>query len=336
MSTVGVIVNPWAGKDIRRLHAAVGHTPDSVKAGIIRRVVIAAAECGASRIVLGGDANGLGLRAVVGLDLHISLELLDEEPTGSRLDTVRAAARMWKEQCGAVVVLGGDGTCRDVVIGWPDVPMVAISTGTNNVFPMSIDGSSAGAAAALVASGIVSIGDVARRAKRISVQIADPHLGHINDVALVEVALVDASFSGARAVVDAAAIRCVVAATATPASTGLSSIAGRLHPVSRDEPGAVFVRFGHGGRRVRMPLMPGSFATVEVAEVRPLELGEPVLFNGPGMLAFDGERDRRVGRDATIMVTVEDSGPLVIDVERALISAARDRCFDVPEVCHGS
>ena len=244
MSTVGVIVNPWAGKDIRRLHAAVGHTPDSVKAGIIRRVVIAAAECGASRIVLGGDANGLAARAVNGLHLHIPVELIDEEPTGSRLDTVRAAARMWKEQCGAVVVLGGDGTCRDVVIGWPDVPMVAISTGTNNVFPMSIDGSSAGAAAALVASGAVPITDVARRAKRISVQIADPHRGHINDVALVEVALVDAAFSGARAVVDASAIRCVVAATATPASTGLSSIAGRLHPVCAR-------RAGRGVRAIR-------------------------------------------------------------------------------------
>ncbi|MDP9463586.1 MAG: NAD(+)/NADH kinase, partial [Actinomycetota bacterium] len=187
MSTVGVIVNPWAGKDIRRLHAAVGHTPDTVKAGIVRRVAIAAAECGASRIVLGDDANGLAARAVDGLDLPISVELLDEEPTGSRLDTVHAAARMWKEQCGAVVVLGGDGTCRDAAIGWPDVPLVAISTGTNNVFPTAIDGSSAGAAAAFVAGGLVAISDIARRAKRISVNIDDRRAGNRDDMALVEV-----------------------------------------------------------------------------------------------------------------------------------------------------
>jgi predicted polyphosphate/ATP-dependent NAD kinase len=277
VSIVGVIVNPWAGKDIRRLHAAVGHTPDTVKAGIVRRVVIAAAECGASRIVLGNDASGLAARAIDRLELAVPVDLLDEEPTGSRLDTVHAAARMWKEQCGAVVVLGGDGTCRDVVIGWPDVPLVAISTGTNNVFPMAIDGSSAGAAAAFVAAGLVSITDIAQRAKRISVHIDDPRTGHSDDMALVEVALIDAAFSGARAVVDASAIRCVVASTATPASTGLSSIAGRLHPVGRHDEGGVYVRFGPGGRRVRMPLMPGSFATVDVAEVRVLTLGEAVV-----------------------------------------------------------
>ena len=71
-----------------------------------------------------------------------------------------------------------------------------------------------------------------------------------------------------------------------------------------------------------MPLMPGSFTTVDVAEVRPLNLGEPVLFNGPGILAFDGERDRRVGRTPRSLLDREDSGPLVIDVERTLISAA--------------
>jgi hypothetical protein len=85
-----------------------------------------------------------------------------------------------------------------------------------------------------------------------------------------------------------------------------------------------------------MPLMPGSFATVDVAEVRVLTLGEAVVLAGPGMLAFDGERDRRVGPDATITVTVDHSGPLVIDVEQTLIRAARDHRFDVPEDCHGS
>jgi predicted polyphosphate/ATP-dependent NAD kinase len=334
VSTVGVIVNPWAGKDIRRLHAAVGHTPDTVKAGIVRRVVIAAAESGATRIVLGNDASGLAARAVEGLELGVEIELLDEEPTGSRLDTVRAATRMWKEQCGAVVVLGGDGTCRDVAMGWPDVPLVAISTGTNNVFPKAIDGSSAGAAAALVATGAVAIGDVAQRVKRIAVHINDP-AGHSDDMALVEVALIDAEFSGARAVVDASAIRHVVAATATPASTGVSSIAGRLHPVDRTDQGGVYVRFGPGGRRVRMPLMPGSFATVDVAEVRALADGESVALNGPGMLAFDGERDRRVGPDAVITLTIDHSGPLVIDVEQTLIRAAHDRRFDLAEDSHG-
>jgi predicted polyphosphate/ATP-dependent NAD kinase len=327
MGTVGVIVNPWAGKDVRRLHAAVGHTPDTVKAGIIRRVVIAAVECGTTRIVVGNDASGLAARAVTGLPV----ELLDDGPTGSRLDTVHAAARMWKEQCGAVVVLGGDGTCRDAAAGWPDIPLVAISTGTNNVFPASVDGSSAGAAAAFVASGAVAIDDVAWRAKRIAARID----GEIDDIALVEVALIDAAFSGARAVTDAASVRAVVAAVATPASTGLSSIAGRLHPVDRREPGGVFVRAAEGGRGVRVPLVPGSFSTVEIAEVRPLAFGETVELRGPGMLAFDGERDRRLSADAIVTISIDDSGPLVIDVEATLIRGAHAHLFDTSEDRHG-
>ena len=55
------------------------------------------------------------------------------------------------------------------------------------------------------------------------------------------------------------------------------------------------------------------------------------MLTGAGMLAFDGERDRRVGAGATITLSVDHSGPLVIDVEETLIRAAHDRRFDVPE-----
>ena len=37
VSTVGVIINPHAGKDIRRLVSAAGQTSDAVKIGIVRR-----------------------------------------------------------------------------------------------------------------------------------------------------------------------------------------------------------------------------------------------------------------------------------------------------------
>ena len=52
-------------------------------------------------------------------------------------------------------------------------------------------------------------------------------------------------------VTDPAAVRAVVACIASPAGTGLSAIAGRLHPVDRCEPGGVAVRLG--GRRTGAP-----------------------------------------------------------------------------------
>lgn len=334
MSTVGIIVNPHAGKDIRRLVTPATHTSDVTKVGIVRRAIVAAAESGAERILLAPDRHRLAERAADGLDACVAI--VDEPVTGSRFDTIAAARHFWKEQVGVVIALGGDGTSRDVALGWPDAPLIAVSTGTNNVYPSAIDGTSAGAAAGFVASGAIELADVARRSKRILVRI-DDDASSIDDVALVDLAFVDADFIGARAVRDPHSVRSVVAAIATPSSTGLSSIAGRLHPVDRHQPGGVLVSLGTGGRSVRVPLAPGSFTTMEVSEVRPLSDGDEIVFTGRTVLAFDGERDRTVGENGRVTVRIESSGPLLVDVDRTLVLAAERRLFDSPtENSHGS
>jgi hypothetical protein len=323
---VGVVVNPLAGKDIRRLVASATHTSDASKIGTVRRAVVAAVESGATRVLVAGDPHRLAERAVDGLDLPV--EVLDEPVTGSRMDTTAAAVRMWKERVGALVVLGGDGTSRDIALGWPDAPLIAISTGTNNVYPSAIDGTSAGCAAGLVASGRVPFADVSRRSKRISVHV--PGDERPDDLALVDLAHVATTFVGSRAVWDPSTVRTIVAAFATPASTGLSSVAGRVSPVDRWTGGGVVVHLGPGGRRVRVPLGPGTFTTVEVAAAHRVEIGEPVRLAGAGVLAFDGERDRRMRDGVEVTATVEVAGPWLIDVERTLAAAAAAGLFDEP------
>lgn len=331
---VGIIVNPIAGKDIRRLVTSASHTSDSAKIGVVRRAVIAASESGATRVLLADDPHRLARRAIDGLD--VGAEILDEPVSGSRFDTVAAAARMWKEGVGALIVLGGDGTCRDVALGWPDAPLIAVSTGTNNAYPSAIDATSAGCAAGFVASDAIDVAMVARRTKRVTVHIVDGETIR-DDLALVDLALIDTTFVGSRAVLDPHAVRMVVTSMALPTSTGLSSIAGRLHPVGRFDEGGVMVRLGSGpaGRRVRVPLAPGSFITVDVAEVTPLGIGQRVSLGGPGVLAFDGERDRRIGAGAAVWASVELAGPMLIDVEHTLAIAATEGRFDVPDASPG-
>ncbi len=284
---------------------------------------------GADRILFSTDTHHLAERAVEGL--AGTIEFVDIPLTGSQLDTVAAARTMWKEQVGAVVALGGDGTCRDVATGWPDVPLIAISTGTNNVFPSTVDGTTAGVAAALVATGAVPLERVGRRAKRVALRIDTPtSTSVVNEHALVEAALIDTAFVGARAVNDPATIRWVVACIANPASTGLASIAGRVHPVDRNEPGGVLIRLGPGGRRVRVPLAPGTFTTLAVESVELLTTS--IDLPGGGVLAFDGERTTPVSADATITVSIEASGPQLLDVDTTLALAAADRRFDVGDV----
>lgn len=328
MSTVGIIVNPHAGKDIRRLISAAGQTSDAAKISILRRVAAGAIEQGVHRLLMSSDTHHLAERAVEGLGGPI--EFIDSPLTGSHLDTVAAASAMWKQGVDAVVVLGGDGTCRDVATGWPEVPLIAISTGTNNVFPSNIDGTTAGVAAALVANRSVDLDLVCRPAKRIAVEIDDPTRSTIvHESALVEAALINTSFVGARAVSDPASIRWVVACIANPASTGLASIAGRVHPVGRDEAGGVLIRLGPGVRRVRVPLAPGTFSTLSVQSVEPLALSVPVALDGGGVLAFDGERTVPVSATARISVSIGRAGPRMIDVDATLAIAARDHRFDL-------
>ncbi len=328
VSSVGVAVNPWAGKDLRRLHGPVGHTPDTAKIGIVRRVIVGALEAGASMVYLAADVGRIAERAGRGIT---GVQLVDGPGTGSPLDTRRAASQFCELGCRAVVVLGGDGTCRDVAIGWPDVIMISISTGTNNVFPRFVDGSSAGTAAGLVACGRIETVLVARRSKRLLIEISSGE----RELALVDVAVIAGSATGARAVVDPLSIRAVVAAIASPMSTGLSSIAGRIAPLGPDDDGAVVVRTGGDERLVRVPIVPGRFDQIAIESVEPLAVGERVVFEGPCVLAYDGERDRVVPADTRAAITVDRAGPHVVDVERTLWIAADRRLFDATTASAG-
>jgi hypothetical protein len=332
--TIGIIANPLAGTDVRRLSSPAGHTSNAAKVAIIQRVAAAAAEAGAQRILVAADAGGLGQRAVSLLGAHV--ELLDQPVGGTRRDTVEAARLMWKAECSVVVVLGGDGTCRDAAIGWPQLPIIALSTGTNNVFPSMIDPVAAGTAAGLIAAGRIQLDAVSSPSKRLVV-----HVGESEYCALVDVAVLHAGTVGSRAVLNANDILAVVAAVSSPMASGMSAVAGRVCPLADDDPDGVVVHLGglHLGdspRHVRIPLVPGRFATVAVRSVARLPRGDVARFEGPAVLAFDGERDVVAARGERIAVSIDHGGPLRIDVNRVLHLAAHRGAFDIEEDRHGS
>ena len=327
MSAVGIIVNPWAGKDVRRLLAPVGHTPDTAKIAVVRRIAIGALDAGASEVLVANDVGRISERAVRDLP---GARLVEGPGTGSALDTRRAASQLAEAGCAVVVVLGGDGTCRDVAIGWPDATLVAVSTGTNNVFPSFVDGSSAGTAAGLVSAGSVPAAAVGERAKLLRVDLDGPSFPVATcDIALVDVGVIDDLHIGARAVTHPEQIRLVVAAIASPSSTGLSAIVGRVAPIGRHESGASVVALGGDSRRIRVPIVPGLFDHVGVASVGSLKHGQAVRVDGPCVLAYDGERDRVLRPGDRAQVAVTNDGPFLIDVHRTLSCAVRRNLFDV-------
>lgn len=326
-ATVGILANPMSGRDVRRMVARASSTTPEIKRDQVSRAAIGAVAGGARRLVVVREPFRISTSAVENLDVGAEIEVLDIGAELRASDSRRAARALREAGCGALIVLGGDGTNRAVCQAWRDVPLVPVSTGTNNVFPLSVEATAAGLAAGLVASGRVPGAEVARPVKVVDVEID----GEDPDLALIDAALLVDDAVGNYMPFDPERIRRVVLSRAEPTAVGTSPIGGLLHPCgSDDEFGVEVVCVAPGtpgGRPLLCPISPGLFRPVHVAGVRRLELSERVKVEGPGVLAFDGDRERFLAPGQAAHLAVTRDGPRVIDVDRALTIAAREELF---------
>ena len=322
---VGILTNPMSGRDVRRLAARASTTTLEIKRDQVARAVVGAAAGGAERVVIVRDPFRISTHAVENLTLHLKVETLDVGAELRAGDSARAAQAMRDAGCGALVVLGGDGTNRVVARAWPDAPIVPLSTGTNNVFPVSVEATAAGAAAGLVAAERVPLAEASNVAKVVRVSVD----GEPDDLALIDVVLLVGDGTGNLMPFEPERMRRIVLARAEPSAVGTSPIGGLLHPCRADDDfGVVVSCSGTGeGRRLLAPISPGLFRPVHVLDCRPVALGEATQFEGPGVLAFDGDRERRLAPGQRATLRVVRDGPRVIDVERTLEIAARAGLF---------
>ncbi len=340
MALVGIIANPAASKDIRRLVAQGRVVPDWEKVNIVRRALLGLQSVGVDRVLAMPDSSHLVQRAADDPHLSVEVDLLRMTALFNEGDTVRAAAAMAAEGVNCVITLGGDGTNRAVAKGSRDMAMVAISTGTNNVFPVMVEGTTAGMAAGLVASGTVPMEDATVRSKTIAV-IVD---GEDRDIALVDVALSKERFVATRAIWDMNTIYEVFLTRAEPSSIGLSSIGARLEAVSLTDGGGLHYRIADGGIaedgespelddsliQVRAPIAPGSVPVVGIESWQRLGDGQRVTVERRhSTVALDGERSFSVNPDNLLEIEVRRDGPPVVSVDAALRHAAAAGVFRV-------
>jgi predicted polyphosphate/ATP-dependent NAD kinase len=327
---VGIIANPASGKDIRRVvsHATVVNNHEKVS--IVRRVLLALYAYGVRRVEIMPDHFGIGVRALEGLrdkpEIQEMTSLIDMSFDGSADDSLHAARHLCDAGAGCIVVLGGDGTCRVVAKQCGSVPLLLLSTGTNNVVPCFIEGTVAGAAAAYVALHTdEGCKHLCRRHKRLLVHINSKQA----DQALVEVSLVATSFVGSRAVWDVSSLREVFVSRAQPASIGLSSIVGVLRPISPTDPVGACAVISSDGQKVMAPIAPGFLTPVGVGEVLDLEPGVPysVQDRRPATLALDGEREISLHDGDEATVTLDLEGPWIVDVKQTLLQAVQAGVF---------
>jgi predicted polyphosphate/ATP-dependent NAD kinase len=330
LSFVGIIANPASGKDIRRVVSQATTVNNNEKVSIVRRLLLSLHACGVSRVEIMPDQFGIGWRALDGLQdqqaILAATSLIDMAVEGTEDDSLRAAQSLRETGAGCIVVLGGDGTCRVVAKGCGEVPLLPISTGTNNVVPAFVEGTIAGCAAAYVAlHPHIEREGICRRHKRLVVYVN----GQVVDQALVEVALVATSFAGAKAIWQTDRLRQIFVSRAQPVNIGLSSIIGLVRPIDPTSAGGAAVRISPGGRRVIVPIAPGSLVPVGIEEIMDLEAGVryPVHDDRPAILAFDGEREMMLAAGDQAEVTLELDGPWIVDVERTLLRAVAEGMF---------
>ena len=331
MPLVGMIANPAASKDIRRLVAQGRVVPDWEKVNTLKRALLGLQAVGVDRVVAMPDSSHLVARARDDSNLSLELESLDMPALYTEGDTVRAAQMMEEMGVGCVITLGGDGTNRAVAKGSASIPIVAVSTGTNNVFPTMIEGTLAGLAAGLVVQGDLDLSRVTVVSKMLEIYID----GQYQDMALVDVALSRERFVATRAIWDMSTIYEVFLTRAEPSSIGLSSIGGRLQPLSLEEEGGLYYRLADSvgtvaanrnpdtSIKVLAPIAPGMISTVPVADWRLLEEGERVPVEPRFCtIALDGERSISVTPDHKVEVGITRTGPPVVQVELVLETAA--------------
>jgi predicted polyphosphate/ATP-dependent NAD kinase len=323
---VGIIANAAAAHDVRRLSGYGSIVDHHEKVRILRRVLFGLQAAGVDNVLAMPDPYGLAVAAADSSDLETHVHLVAMRLAHDESDSLLAAEQMVLERCACIVVLGGDGTSRAVAKGSRDVPLLPISTGTNNVLPRSIEGTVAGLAAGLFARGLIPADNVVRRSKRLEVMQA----GEVIESALVDIAASTQPFLGARAVTDLTPLRQLWLTQAVPGAIGLSAIGAHLHPVLPEAEHALLLDLDGidvspaSGISVLAPIAPGLVRQAIVRLWRLLDIGELAeIRDRPCVLALDGERSLQLPADGvTAAIRADWTGPRLLDVTAAMDYAA--------------
>jgi hypothetical protein len=331
MVSVGVVANPASGRDVRRLVTGASVFDNAEKGAMVHRLMAGLGAAGVDRVVMMPAASGVSQslqRHLLGRTGQLAdqplpeLEVLEMGLREDARDSVAAVLAMAERRVAAIVVLGGDGTHRVVAGHCGDIPLCALSTGTNNAFPELREATVAGLATGLVAAGRLGGGELVWRAKRLEVTVGG---GAVRETALVDVAVTAERWVGSRALWRVGAISEALVTFASPSAVGLSAVAAAVAPVPREAPFGLHLRLAppeRAPRAVTVPLAPGLVTEVGVVEARRVAPGEVVaLAARAGCLALDGEREVELGPGDQVTVQL-GQGPLVIDVDAVMAAAS--------------
>lgn len=307
-----------AGRDVRRLAARASTVTHESKMDCVARIAAGADAMGVDEILIVREPFRIAERALEWMSLSAKVTVLDIELTHDMSDTARAISAFCEHGVDHVVALGGDGTHRIIVKTAPNIFLVPLSTGTNNVFPLTVEATIAGEVAAMGAKGLLPQERLTRRVKVARLTIDS----RVQDIGLIDVVRIENDFVGNYRPFDPLKLREMVLTRAEPDAIGMSPIGGLVDPVGADDDCGLYVKFGEGYSR-QVPVSPGYFSDVHISKTSRLPLGHSCELKSTGLIAIDGDRLHRIEAGERVNVEINRDGPHVYDVSASMRYAAK-------------
>lgn len=332
MNAIGIIVNPASGKDIRRLVSYGSSFDNTEKINIVKRILMGARTSGVRRIYYMPEYFNIVEAAIAGIfsehkEFISEMEILriDMPMQGTETDTITAAEKMRELKVKCVVVLGGDGTCRAAAKKIGEIPMLPMSTGTNNVYPEMIEGTIVGMAAGAYANETINkLDGLVMKSKRLDIYKNDEFF----DIALIDVVVLDEIHMGSKAVWKTDNISQIILTCCSASYIGISSIGGQLSEVQKNEPRGLSIDIDPQSGKLLAPLAPGLFVPVGVKDFKVIDIKEKVKVNHtPCIIALDGERNIELYKGEEAYIELTWNGPTLLNVHNILHEARTRRLF---------
>ena len=327
---IGILVNPRAARDIRRLVTGASSIPVSERIAICHRIVRGLSVLDVGQILMMPDRDNIAVKLKTAVERERSstsarlpgVRILDMPVTDSAQDTLDAVHLMVKAKVGAIVVLGGDGTHRLVAHACGTIPLACISTGTNNAFPGNPEATVAGLAAGAVGRRLVVPDIVCQSNKRLCVRVNSQD----TIPALVDVCITTEIQTGTRALWRSNRHRKLFLTFAEPGQIGLSSIGSLLSPTTREDDNGLAIDIDPTAKtftKLMAPIAPGLFEPVAITNYQPISIDQKQMMdNFTGTLAYDGEREVALFNGDRVEITLDRRGPRTIDVAKTIENIA--------------
>lgn len=318
---LGLFVNPMSGRDVRRIAARATNMTHEAKMDMIARVAVGADRVGVDELYIFDEPFRISTQALAWVELKAKVRVFKLNLQHNQADTEQAMSILQQEGVDTVVALGGDGTHRVIVRYAPDLTLVALSTGTNNVFPVNVEPTIAGMAAGLAARGELPTDQcgVSSLCKVLHVKLNDG----TSDIALIDAVLLENDFVGNFMPYDSHKIKEMVLTCALPDAIGMAPIGGFVHVIEKSDDFGLYLKLG-SGHGFHAPISPGYFQPVSTQSSSKLELHQTALLNGPGVVALDGDREHWLADGESATVTLRRDGCRVLDIPAAMRYAAAE------------